>query len=364
MFRLPFAVLLTISQLFCGDSPRPDRMYKKVIGNKDALCNDGSSAVYYIGVRDSARWVIFLESGSYCLTRKQCEKRFGSKETKILMTSKGMPEVTIGRDLLSINSHENKLFHSYSRILIPYCSSDSWMGTQTKSQSPDSPRGPSAKEFIFSGKIIFQSVIHELLGQFSQEVREIVFAGSSAGAIAVLNHMQWFQSLLSSKNISTKLSAIVDGGWFINFRESVTSKLSSEFFDISKPMSRACADLSNGYPCCLSAPCMLTQGYYPANVPTFFVSSMFDIYIIGDVVLQYVEDRTAFVESGGGDLITMLDLYGGAMNQSLAVVRSSNVSFFVPACFQHTFFSMSSLREKGGVLHYDKMFSQRNAVFR
>ena len=364
MPRLPLAVLLTISQLSCGDFLRPDRMYRKVIGNKDALCNDGSSAVYYIGVRDPARWVIFLESGSYCLTREQCEERFGSKDTNILMTSRGMPEVTIGRDLLSVNSQENKLFHSYSGILIPYCSSDSWMGTQTKSQLPDLRLGLSAKKFIFSGKIIFQSVIYEFLGQFSKEVREIVFAGSSAGAVAVLNHMQWFQSLLSSKNISTKLSAIVDGGWFINFRESIMSKLTSEFFNISKPMSRACADFSNGYPCCLSAPCMLAQGYYPDNVPTFFVSSMFDIYIIGDVVLQQLEDRTTFVESGGGDIITLLDLYGGAMNQSLTVVRSPNVSFFVPACFQHTFFSMSGLRDKGGVLHYDKMFSQGNTVFR
>ncbi|XP_068751696.1 uncharacterized protein [Montipora capricornis] len=362
MAQLLFAVLLTFSKLLHGDCFRYDLMYKNIIGNKNAVCNDGSRAVYYLGVRDSSKWIIFLESGSYCLTREQCKERFGGEDTNILMTSKGMPDVAMGRDLLSTNSQENKMFYSFSRILIPYCSSDSWMGTQTKSMLFNSRHRRATEQFIFSGKIIFQSVILEFLSQFSQEAQQIVFSGSSAGAIAVLNHMQWFKNILSSKNSNVKLSAIVDGGWFINFRESLASKVTPEFFNMSKPMTSACADFSNGYPCCLSAPCMLAQGYYPSDVPTFLVSSMFDIYIIGDVVVREV-NRIVFSENGAGDLVTMIDLYGGAMNQSLSAARSPNLSFFVPACFQHTYFSMSSLREEGGVLQYNRKFTQGNAAF-
>lgn len=45
----------------------------------------------------------------------------------------------------------------------------------------------------------------------------------------------------------------------------------------------------------------------------FFVFSMFDIYIIGDVVLCEV-NRIVFLENGVGDLVIMIDFYGGVMN--------------------------------------------------
>lgn len=363
MSKLALVVLLTSFQLFHGGDFRTNDMYRKEISNKEALCNDGSNAVYYLGVQDPSKWIIFLESGSYCLTKGQCNSRFGSKNTNVLMTSSGMPNAIAGRDLLSTNKKENRLFHDFSRVLIPYCSSDSWLGTQTKSKLYSRQNSSAAKQFVFSGKIIFQSVILELLSQNFSRVHEIVFVGSSAGAIAVLNHVQWLKTLLFSRNIIAKISAIVDGGWFINFKDSIASKISKEFYNVSKPLTRACADFTYGYPCCLSASCMLTQGYFPPDVPTLFVFSMFDLYIIGEAVQSYI-NRIFVAENGANDLLTMVDMYGGAMNQSLLAINSPNISFFVPACFQHTYFSMSSLREKGGVLHYSRMFTQGNALFR
>lgn len=365
MLRLLVAVLLTSFQLFHhGHQSRSNVMYKMDIRNKHALCNDRSRAAYYLGVSQNlSKWIIFLESGSYCLTKGQCNARFGSKITNALMTSKDMPSAITGRDLLSANSNANPLFYEFSRVLIPYCSSDSWLGTQIQSNVSSLQNNSAIKQFVFSGKIIFQSVILELLSQDFSRVRELVLVGSSAGAIGVLNHIEWLKTLLSSRNIVAKLSVIIDGGWFINFQESIASKITKEFYSISKPLSRACADITYGFPCCLSSPCMLAQGYYPSDVPTLFVSAMFDIYIIGDAILRYM-NKVSMAENGASDLLTMIDLYGGAMNQSLLVTNSPNVSFFVPACFQHTFFSMSSLREKGAVLHYSRVFTQGNAVFR
>lgn len=363
MTRLFLAVLLTFFQLFRGSHFLSNVMHKNEVNNKDALCNDGSQAVYYLGVQNPSKWIIFLESGSYCLTKGQCSARFGSKNTNILMTSKGMPNSISGRDLLSTNSKENELFYNYSRVLIPYCSSDSWLGTQTKSKLHNTQNKSAVKQFIFSGEIIFQSVIVELLSQPLQQANEIVFVGSSAGGVGVLNHVTWLKERLLSRNITANVSAIIDGGWFINFRQSIASKVTKEFFKISERMSRACADFTRGYPCCLSAPCMIAQGYYPSDVPTLFVFSMFDLYIIADAIHTYV-NRILVAENGANDLLTVIDLYGGAMNQSVLVANSPNVSFFVAACFQHTYFSMSSLREKGGVLHYSRMFTQGNSLFR
>ena len=364
MSRLTAIVfLLILFHLFRCCDLRSNDMYRKEISNKKALCNDGSNAVYYLGVQNPSKWIIFFESGSYCLTKGQCNSRFESKNTNVLMSSNDMPNAIAGRDLLSTNKKENRLFHDFSRVLIPYCSSDSWLGTQTKLKLRSQQNKSAAKTFIFSGKIIFQSVILELLNQEFSRVHEIVFVGSSAGAIAVLNHVPWLKTLLLSKNITAKISAIIDGGWFINFKESIASKITKEFYNVSRPLPRACADFTYGYPCCLSAPCMLAQGYYPSDVPTLFVSSMFDIYVIGDAMQSYV-DRIFVAENGANDLLTMVDMYGGAMNQSLLAINSPNISFFVPACFQHTYFSMSNLREKGGVLHYSRTFTQGNALFR
>ena len=92
---------------------------------------------------------------------------------------------------------------------------------------------------------------------------------------------------------------------------------------------------------------------------------MYDIYIIGDIVAR-LSKRVSVADNGVTDLLTLIESYGGAMNQSLFAIepRSSNLSYFVPACFQHTFFGMSSLRDEGEVLHYSRMFNQGNAFFR
>ena len=359
MSRLFLTMLFTSLQLFhCGHF-RSNVMYKKELGDKAASCNDGSTAVYYLGVQNPSKWIIFLESGSYCLTKRQCIERFGSKLTNVLMTSKYMPNAITGRDLLSTDSNTNSLYYDFSRVLIPYCSSDSWLGTQTRSNASNSQKNSSTDEFVFSGKIIFQSVIFELLNHDLNRASEVVIAGSSAGAIGVLNSVDW----LKSRVPNAKISAIFDSGWFINFQESIAYRVSDEFYKVGKPLSPACADFTFGYPCCLSAPCMITQGYYPTDIPTLFIHGMFDIYIIGEAVQRFT-DRIIMAENGATDLLTMVEMYGGAMNQSLLVTNSPNISFFVLSCFQHTFFSMSSLRERGGVLHYSRMFTQGNTVFR
>lgn len=341
---------------------RSNMMHKKALSNEDAVCNDGSRAVYFLGVQDASKWIIFLESGTYCLTKAQCLARFGNEYTQVLMTSNHMPDTVVGRDLLSTSRDENRIFYNYSRVLIPYCSSDAFLGTQTKASNPENKR--SEEDFVFSGKIIFQSVILELLSQDLGQAHEFVLVGSSAGAVGAFNQVEWLQDTFSSRGIDVKISVIIDGGWFINFQESIVSKVVKEFYSVGKPLSRACTDSTYGYPCCLSASCMLTQGYYPKNVPTFFVFGMYDIFIVGDIVERFSK-RVAVAENGVTDLFTFMDMYGGAMNQSLFTIESSfsNLSYFVPACFQHTFFCMSSLRDEGGVLHYRKMFTQGNAVF-
>jgi hypothetical protein len=40
-----------------------------------------------------------------------------------------------GRDILDTDPTENPLFHDYNHVLIPYCSSDIWLGEETSTTS-------------------------------------------------------------------------------------------------------------------------------------------------------------------------------------------------------------------------------------
>ena len=340
-------------------------MDKYVVLDRNAACNDGSRAVYYVGLQAPSKWLIFLESGAYCSSEAECRTRFQNKKTKTLMTAKYMPNQIEGSDLLSALRKENPAFYDYCHVLIPYCSSDLWLGTNTASMTSITPYNGSVPKFVFGGKTIFRSVIFDLLSRGLPQAREIVLVGSSAGAIGVLNNVELvFEPTFISRGLDTRVSVIIDGGWFINFRESLSLKLQGKFYNAGAT-SRACADYSYGFPCCLSASCLLMRGYYPSDIPTLFVFSLYDIYIMGDV-LQGMAEQANMAQNSISDLLTLIDMYGGAMNQSLVCIEGDhlNISYFAPSCFQHTFFSMSSLRDKGQLLHYSNVVTQGNAVFK
>ena len=89
-----------------------------------------------------------------------------------------------GRDILDTDPMENPLFHDYNHVLIPYCSSDLWLGEETTTTSAVKPNTSkcscfnyttSAQSgcfnfsdsnellFTFCGKTIYQSIINQLL---------------------------------------------------------------------------------------------------------------------------------------------------------------------------------------------------------
>ena len=98
----------------------------------------------------------------------------------------GLSSSIEGRDILDPDPAKNPLFHSYNHVVIPYCSSDVWLGEETTNTeavetttsqcdcfnyttvsnqngcfnfNPESPN----LQFTFRGKIIYQSIIKQLL---------------------------------------------------------------------------------------------------------------------------------------------------------------------------------------------------------
>lgn len=330
-------------------------LHKVNVDHREAVCNDGTQATYFIGSMSSTnKWILFFESGGLCASKIECNRRYLNENSTILMTSKGMPEKVEGMGMLSAAVEKNPVFHDYTHVLVPYCSSDLWLGARTNQRNFSFVNDSQVDNFSFRGHTIFRSVIRDLLRRFSSLVQaeEIVLAGSSAGAIGIMNHAEWvLNDVIKSHKMASKLSVLLDSSWFINFQGSIQRRFGAEVFKLANNTLPACSDLTYGFPCCVSASCMLTRGYFPASVSTFFVFSMYDLYMFA-ATLRRLEDEGKTADAQPADFLSSVNMYGGAMNESLVEVehRLANMSYFVPACFQHIYLSTSSLWTKDGPL--------------
>ena len=276
-----------------------------------------------------------------------------------------------GRDILDTNPSENPLFYDYNHVLIPYCSSDLWLGEETDATSAVRPgvskcscfnyvtesksdgcfnfHNADDLLFTFRGKTIYQSVIQQLLANHNMsEADKLILAGSSAGRLGVINHAKWTRGVL---DCNTDLRVLFDSSWFVDFQdgiESVFNLATSENSDSSDTQrllttirsNEACNNTDRvGYPCCISAHCVLTQRnssdqlqYYPENTPTFALFSVYDIYLLapGLATVANVETASNTENDGSGnagigivlDFLRIAGEYGGTMNSTLDLVTT------------------------------------------
>ena len=354
---------------------------------RGALCNDFSIAGYFIRRNHGSNdWVIFLEGGGGCASVRECNERFiddrvrlmYSKEvdgetvvdvvrawndhkgqessvTSRLMTSlwaysptpgdSGSKWAIEGTDILSSSPKENPVFHSYNHVLIPYCSSDLWLGMSqnyilarnvnfTFVFQPNSTRN----QFAFRGQAIFKSVIHDLVTDHGlAQLQLVVLSGSSAGGLGTLNHAHWFNQIVTS--FGGRLRMILDSAWFINFYDNINKRFTEETFNLLGLTDHAyCNDTSHGFPCCLSVACMLTHEHYP-RLPTFAIISIYDLYFLSEALVDVAKQEKFF------DIIRIVAEYGGEMNHSLTLTSevTQGLSYFATSCFQHIYLATSTL---------------------
>jgi len=329
-----------------------DILWKKYTSDREAVCNDNSRATFFIGPQSSSKWIVFFESGGFCASFEECNKRYLNENSTVLMTSTLLPDKVTGRDLLSASKSDNPTFYDYTHVLVPYCSSDLWLGLKTNPQKPfHFVNDSSVDNFSFRGHTIFRSVFQDLLQRYNlSKAEEIILSGSSAGGIGVLNHADWVLNLIKSRRLNATLKSIIDSGWFIDFQDTLEARIKPRFTSFANISLIACQDKSLGYTCCPSASCMIARGYYPASVPLLLISSMYDIFILEDLFGK-LEEKGKSENDKTADYVTLVNMYGGAMNESLTTTESqaSNLSVFVPACFQHIYLSTSSLWGEEGM---------------
>lgn len=162
---------------------------------RQAICNDGTKARYYFrpGSGDGAtRFVIHLKGGGGCTDMAECEARDRD------LTS-GLPWRQ-GRSfggILSDDPAVNPDFHDWNHVFIPYCSSDSWVGTADQVTSSGAP-------WYFRGHFIVRAVVEDLTSTQRHpapnlaHATEVLFSGSSAGAAGLRHNIDDLAALVQS----------------------------------------------------------------------------------------------------------------------------------------------------------------------
>ena len=392
----------------------------KTIDNEEAVCNDFSRAGYYIerSGTDSDKWLVFLESGGLCYSPETCNRRFfhpsireefaedgsssirpefnftvawntlvqqnRSLNTRInpLMTSmntyisdNSSLSVIQGRDILDSNRTKNPAFYDYNHVLIPYCSSDVWIGddnrpfdninltSNAQRQFLNNVYKPenSCLQFTFRGSVIFRSVINELLSELNDS-SELVLAGSSAGGVGVVNHAKWVYDQL---NHTTNISIITDSSWFIDFRGTIYSRFNEEMADkdnilsIISQSAPQCSSNDSISPCCVRLNCMLNNpDYFPVGkIPVMALTSLYDLFILASTVSQNSlpgqNEADGMEPDFGLKFLSTVAEYGGAMNTSISTSVASTVpavSFIITECLQHIYLATSTLWDQTSIL--------------
>lgn len=208
------------SQPVAGSNSGPmTKMTVSQADSRNALCNDGTPAIYYIrrGVGGgSTRWLIHLQGGGFCYSADSCSQRQRGQEGN-LMSSKSAPGNRPGNGILSASDSDNKFFAAYNEVYVGYCSSDFWSGNQAASSSTNGLQ--------FRGAAIFQAVIADLSDPAITsspnlaDSTDIILSGSSAGGAGVLVHLDW----LAAQYPGASVHGIDDAGWFMDIDPYDTS---------------------------------------------------------------------------------------------------------------------------------------------
>lgn len=300
--------------------------------NRSAVCSDNSDAIYYLEKTGSSKWVLFLESGGGCFDYDSCLARKASEP--YLFGSDLYPDRIIGEDVLSSSERDN-LFFEYSKVLIPYCSSDLWLGNGTLTLL--SKDGHELR-VAFRGHQIIRAVLEDLGKHGLENATELWLIGSSAGGIGAANNARLARNIYQRP----KIIVLTDSSWFVNYQNMLSKRGLGKFLtSINGRTLPGCADTRVDYPCCLSLFCMVTNKYFPKYVLLFNIISRYDIYALTrGIVMPFKLTKLDTTRKVISDMLS----YGGEIAQTVRQTKAlSNVHSILLSCFQHAYFATSSL---------------------
>lgn len=184
-----------------------------------AVCADGTPAGMFVrGALDpeaSGRWVIQFEGGGSCVDGPECVERWcgtGRYDAR-KMSSQWSPNVLKQHGIA--NPSPQNAFGGWNHVFVAYCSSDMWQGQRQSVLTVD---GVSFR-VAFEGALIVDAVFAALLdGVVSDDgvqtlpplaqAAEVVVAGSSAGGMGVIAHLDRFAEDLPGAEVWGVIDAL------------------------------------------------------------------------------------------------------------------------------------------------------------
>lgn len=235
-----------------------------------AKCNDETQAAYYLrgagadGAISGKKWLIFLHGGGSCKSDESCAERWydpdggpdgiigfhGNMTTSTEPTNNFNAQGILdfdGVDGLAVPG--SNPFVGFNRIMVPYCSSDTWSGRNTSARAVNyaayvgttvnidgqnvtitnpGNRFPALTSIRFAGRWIAEAVADLVMNggiQSGKRTRapsdpvvappssaddEVVLSGSSAGGGGVIRNLDNVAQIVNSAAASVKVYGIVD----------------------------------------------------------------------------------------------------------------------------------------------------------
>ena len=231
----------------CGDGS-PAGMYRE-----ESLLESSSTTA---SKKNNTNHIIVFLDGNACTTETNCVEKLNTSPYRL--SSELWPQSIKGNTILSRNATENPVASNFTRWIVPYCSQDLFLGDGKN-------RGT---EITRAGDVIFDTALHRWQEDVlleSEPIDTLIVAGLSAGAIAVLNHLELIQNISRAVNVE-KLRVIMDSVAIAsqnNNAEDLEPTM-MEIVDFDKhplcnsayTQSFQASELWN-IPCCLSIHCML-----------------------------------------------------------------------------------------------------------
>eukprot|EP00117_Sycon_ciliatum_P008487 scpid6940/ scgid11163/ ATP-binding cassette sub-family G member 2 len=347
---LALLLLILVSLCTCGTEGQRTcvgrSLRKKELQNETAICSDYTRAIYYLDPSEQGeRWMIFLEGGGVCSSITECKNKYATQMYRMSHDKTVYRDTLCGTDVFDESDPENPFRH-FRRVMLPYCTQDLYiggnLGTKTretfdKSIAKDVMDSKTDPGFAYAGNYVFMSLIQELKSLGLSNATEIVLAGTSAGALGIMNHVRWVQEQFPMATIRL----LVDSGWIIDYKSIAARTLFTEYAQSNSALSDrpACRVIYNGLPCCISPVCMLynTQVGVPESIPMLIVTSTFDLFMLQRAL-------AAVRAPNRGLYVNLIADYGGAVNQTLNTARARrHTSIIQTQCGQHTYLVSTTL---------------------
>ncbi|MEW5740050.1 MAG: pectin acetylesterase-family hydrolase [Myxococcota bacterium] len=191
----------------------------------DALCNDGTPALFYFRPASSPqsrnRWLIQLQGGGSCESANSCAQRWCSEDTAFGMqgmSARPAPAAINARGIFERRA--DNPFGTWNHVFLKYCSSDQWAGTRRDvvvNGVDPLDGGPRTYRLHVLGTAIIDAATEVLrrdagtglvftLGDAGTPLADlddaeiVVLAGASGGGAGTINNADRLRALLRATN--------------------------------------------------------------------------------------------------------------------------------------------------------------------